>query len=143
MPAIVPDATTEATREVFHEGWFFPGDLATVNEAGYVFLKGRRKDVIIRGGINIYPVEIEAALQSHPAVVEAAVVGWPSRDMGEEVAAFVVLRAPIEAETLRQVCAARLAPYKVPKGIFVVADMPKNASGKIVKATLAATLAGL
>ncbi|MBM3524666.1 MAG: long-chain fatty acid--CoA ligase, partial [Alphaproteobacteria bacterium] len=109
----------EATREVFHEGWFFPGDLASVNAAGYVFLKGRRKDMIIRGGINIYPIEIEAALQSSPDVVEAAVVGWPSRDMGEEVAAFVVLRAEVEPEALRALCASRLAPYKVPKSVFV------------------------
>jgi len=130
----------EATREVFRDGWFFPGDLARMNEAGYVFLKGRKKDMIIRGGINIYPVEVEAALQSHPAVVEAAVVGWPSRDMGEEVAAFVVLRAPIEIEALRQICAARLAPYKVPRGIFIVTEMPKNASGKIVKGALAERL---
>lgn len=130
----------EATKEVFHEGWFFPGDLASVNAAGYVFLKGRKKDMIIRGGINIYPVEVEAALQSHPAVVEAAAVAWPSRDMGEEIAAFVVLRTPVETEALRQLCASRLAPYKVPRGIFVVDEMPKNASGKIVKATLAARL---
>ncbi|MBL8697923.1 MAG: acyl--CoA ligase [Alphaproteobacteria bacterium] len=130
----------EATREVFHDGWFFPGDLASVNDAGYVFLKGRKKDMIIRGGINIYPVEVEAALQSDSAVVEAAVVGWPSRDMGEEVAAFVVLRAPAEPEALRKLCAARLAPYKVPKAVFVVDEMPKNAAGKIVKAALAERL---
>jgi acyl-CoA synthetase (AMP-forming)/AMP-acid ligase II len=130
----------EATREVFRDGWFFPGDLASVNEAGYVFLKGRKKDMIIRGGINIYPLEIEAALQAHRAVVEAAVVGWPSRDMGEEVAAFVVLREPAGEEELRAACARRLAPYKLPRAIVVVDEMPKNAAGKIVKAALAARL---
>ncbi|MFZ9486259.1 MAG: class I adenylate-forming enzyme family protein [Alphaproteobacteria bacterium] len=130
----------EATREVFRDGWFFPGDLASVNAAGYVFLKGRKKDMVIRGGINIYPVEVEAALQSHPAVVEAAVVGWPSRELGEEVAAFVVLRGAVTPEELRATCAGRLAPYKVPREIRVVDEMPKNAAGKIVKATLAARL---
>ncbi len=133
----------EATREVFHEGWFFPGDLASVNAAGYVFLKGRKKDVIIRGGINIYPVEVEAALQSHPDVVEAAVVGWPARDLGEEVAAFVVLRADVAPAQLAAICAGRLAPYKVPREIFVVDEMPKNAAGKIVKAELAKRLTPL
>jgi acyl-CoA synthetase (AMP-forming)/AMP-acid ligase II len=130
----------EATREVFRDGWFFPGDLASVNAAGYVFLKGRKKDMVIRGGINIYPVEVEAALQSHPAVVEAAVVGWPSRELGEEVAAFVVLRGAATPEELRATCAGRLAPYKVPREIIVVDEMPKNAAGKVVKATLAARL---
>jgi acyl-CoA synthetase (AMP-forming)/AMP-acid ligase II len=133
----------EATREVFRDGWFFPGDLASVDDAGYVFLKGRRKDMIIRGGVNIHPVEIEAALQSHPAVVEAAVVGWPSRALGEEVAAFVVLRAPAEEDELRALCAARLAPYKLPRAVFAVGEMPKNASGKIVKAELVRRLAPL
>ncbi len=130
----------EATREVFREGWFFPGDLARLNAAGYVFLKGRRKDMIIRGGINIYPMEVEAALQAHPAVIEAAVVGWPARDLGEDVAAFVVLRDAVTEDELRALCASRLAPYKVPRRVFIIDEMPKNASGKIVKASLAARL---
>ena len=114
-----------------------------MNAAGYVFLKGRKKDVIIRGGINIYPVEVEAALQSHPDVVEAAVVGWPARDLGEDVAAFVVLRGAVDPVQLKTICAARLAPYKVPREIFVVDEMPKNASGKIVKPELAKRLSPL
>ena len=136
-------ADAAASQEVFRDGWFFPGDLACVNAAGYVFLKGRKKDMIIRGGINIYPVEIEAALQAHPAVVEAAVVGWPSRDLGEEVAAFVVLRHSVGEDALRAVCAGRLALYKQPRAIFVVDELPKTAAGKVVKATLAARLAPL
>ncbi len=130
----------EATREVFRDGWFFPGDLARVNAAGYVFLKGRVKDMIIRGGINVYPVEVEAALQAHPAVIEAAVVGWPVRDLGEDIAAFVVLRDAVTEDDLRALCASRLAPYKVPRRVFVIEEMPKNASGKIVKAALAERL---
>lgn len=135
-----------ADAEAFLDGWFLPGDLAAVNAAGYVFLKGRRKDLIIRGGINIYPVEIESVLLSDPRLAEAAVVAWPSADMGEEVAGFVVPRAgmapPTEAELIA-LCAARLAPYKVPRGVFAIADLPRNSAGKVLKADLAARLAPL
>jgi len=135
----------EASAEAFQDGWYFPGDLGAVNEAGFVFLKGRKKDMIIRGGVNIYPVEVESVLLSDAAVAEAAVVGWPSRDFGEEVAAFVSLRpgagdAAAEPERLRALCAARLAPYKVPKQVFIRDELPKNTSGKIVKPPLAASL---
>lgn len=128
------DAAADA--EAFIDGWFLPGDLATVDTEGYITLKGRSKDVIIRGGINIYPVEIEAALGAHPAVADAAVVAWPAHERGEDVAAFVVLRDPVTAEALRTHCAACLAPYKVPRAVFIVDDLPKNASGKVLKAEL-------
>jgi acyl-CoA synthetase (AMP-forming)/AMP-acid ligase II len=130
-----------ADAEAFRDGWFLPGDLAAVNEAGYVFLKGRRKDMIIRGGVNIYPTEIESVLLADPRVAEAAVVGWPSADLGEEVAAFVVPRAeaPPEAELIAA-CAARLAPYKVPRAVFAIPDLPRNSAGKAVKAELVARL---
>lgn len=127
-----PDADAEA----FVDGWFLPGDLAMLDADGYVTLRGRSKDVIIRGGINIYPVEIEATLGAHPAVAEAAVVAWPAQQRGEEIAAFVAARAPISGEELHAHCAGRLAPYKLPRAIFVIDDLPKNASGKIVKADL-------
>lgn len=133
-----PDASAEA----FRGGWYLPGDLAAVNEAGFVFLKGRRKDLIIRGGVNIHPVEIEAVLLGDPRLAEAAVLGWPSRELGEEVAAFVVPRAgeaPTEAELIAR-CAARLAPYKVPRAVFVVTDLPRNSAGKVLKAELAKRL---
>ena len=84
----------EASREAFRDGWFYPGDLAARNERGYIFLRGRRKDMILRGGINIYPAEIEATLMLHPAVAEAAVFGIPSVDFGEEIAAFVQFATP-------------------------------------------------
>jgi acyl-CoA synthetase (AMP-forming)/AMP-acid ligase II len=132
----------EADAEVFHQGWFLPGDLASVDASGYVTLKGRKKDMIIRGGVNIYPPEIESVLLSDPRIAEAAVVGWPSAAMGEEIAAFVVPRpgeAP-EAESLVALCRARLAPYKVPKRIDLIADLPRNSSGKTVKAELAKLL---
>ncbi len=136
----------EASAEAFLDGWFLPGDLAAVDEAGFVFLKGRRKDLIIRGGVNIYPVEIESVLLSDPRLAEAAVVGWPSADMGEEVAAFVVPRAgmspPAEAELIA-LCAGRLAPYKVPRGVFTLPDLPRNSAGKVVKTDLAARLTAI
>ena len=135
----------EADAEVFHQGWFLPGDLASVDASGYVTLKGRKKDMIIRGGVNIYPPEIESVLLSDPRIAEAAVVGWPSAAMGEEVAAFVVPRpgeAP-DAESLLALCRARLAPYKVPKAITLIADLPRNSSGKTVKPELVKRLAPL
>jgi acyl-CoA synthetase (AMP-forming)/AMP-acid ligase II len=131
----------EATREAFQDGWFFPGDLAAVNEAGFVFLKGRKKDMIIRAGVNIYPMEIEAALLAHPLVAEAAVVGAPSREFGEEVAAFAVLRGAVSVDELRVFCAKRLAPYKIPKFIHVIGDMPRTHVGKIAKPRLVERLA--
>jgi len=130
----------EGSAEAFHDGWFYPGDLATMNESGYVFLKGRRKDMIIRGGVNIYPTEIEAVLLGHDAVAEAAVVGWPAPDLGEEVAAFVLTNRAVEEVELIAVCRASLASYKVPRRIFFLDEMPKNSAGKIVKPALAARL---
>ena len=137
----------EASRESFRDGWWYPGDLGMLDEHGYLYLKGRAKDMIIRGGINIYPGEVEAALQSHPAVADCAVVGWPSREFNEEVAAFVILKAPAEeakvAAELRELCRGRMAPYKVPREVFVVKDFPRNALGKVIKADLSASLAPL
>lgn len=134
-----------ASAEAFRDGWFLPGDLATADEAGFVTLKGRTKDLIIRGGVNIHPVEVESVLLCDPRVGEAAVVGWPSVELGEEVAAFVVPRpgaAPAEAE-LMALCAARLAPYKVPRAVFALAELPRNSAGKVLKSELAARLSPL
>lgn len=133
----------EASREFFRDGWWYPGDLGMLDEHGYLYLRGRAKDMIIRGGINIYPGEVEAVLQSHPAVADSAVVGWPSREFNEEVAAFVILRNSIAPEELRELCRAQLAPYKVPKEVFVVQDFPRNALGKVIKTELSAKLASL
>lgn len=130
----------EASREAFHDGWFYPGDLGMQDEHGYLYIKGRAKDMIIRGGINIYPAEVEAVLQSHPAVADSAVVGWPSREFNEEVAAFVILKERVAAEELRALCRSRLAPYKVPKDVFVVEDFPRNTLGKVIKAQLSGRL---
>jgi len=126
----------EASAEVFRDGWFYPGDLGAMNDEGYLFLKGRAKDVIIRGGVNIYPQEIEAVLTGHPDVQEAAVVGWPSRQFNEEVAAFVLLKQSVDPDTLIALCREALAPYKVPRQVFVVEELPRNSLGKVVKAQL-------
>jgi acyl-CoA synthetase (AMP-forming)/AMP-acid ligase II len=127
---------SEPDPEIFRNGWFYPGDLAEVDEAGYVYLKGRRKDVIIRGGVNIYPTDIEFVLQQHPAVSEAAAVGAPDREFGEQVAAFVANRQPVSSEELIAWCRARLAAYKVPKSITTVPELPRNSSGKVLKLKL-------
>jgi acyl-CoA synthetase (AMP-forming)/AMP-acid ligase II len=131
----------EASREAFRDGWFYPGDLAEQNEHGYVFLRGRRKDLILRGGVNIYPAEIEATLMVHPAVAEAAVVAVPSVEFGEEVAAFVQLRDATDPAVLRDWCAGRLASYKRPKIITVVDTLPRNSAGKVNKTDLLALFA--
>jgi acyl-CoA synthetase (AMP-forming)/AMP-acid ligase II len=106
-----------------------------------VFLRGRRKDMIIRGGVNIYPGEIEAVLASHPLVRDVAAVGRPAARLGEEVAVFVVVQAPVTADTLTAWCRARLAPYKVPVHIAFIETLPRNSAGKVLKQDLVARLA--
>ncbi len=129
-----------ASAEAFRDGWFYPGDLGRFDDEEFLYLAGRAKDIIIRAGINIYPEEVEQTLLTHPAVRDAAVLGWPSPDKGEEVAAFIVASEEISAGVLQDHCRASLAPYKVPRGIFFVDDLPKNAMGKVVKPELAARL---
>ncbi len=124
------------SAEVFRDGWFYPGDLAAIDARGYVFLKRRHKDMIIRGDVNIYPNEIEAVLLAHPAVTEAAAVPWPSRVFGEEVAAFVPVRNAVDGAALVALCRERLASYKLPKDVFIVDALPKSSLGKIVKSSL-------
>ena len=123
----------EASRESFRDGWFYPGDLAQLDAEGFLTLAGRARDMIIRGGINIYPEEIEAILMAHPAVAEAAVVGVPDAARGEEVVAFVVLRQETDETVLRGWCSERLAPYKLPRDIRRVDTLPRNSSGKVRK----------
>ncbi|MCS6930871.1 MAG: AMP-binding protein [Acetobacteraceae bacterium] len=130
----------EASAEAFRDGWFYPGDLASLDDEGFVTLRGRRKDMIIRAGINIHPADVEAALNAHPAVGESAVVAWPSREFGEEIAAFVRLSAPAGAEELLSFARARLPRPKWPRAVFVVEDLPRNAGGKVLKRELAARL---
>ncbi len=130
----------EASRDAFRDGWYYPGDLGALDAHGYLHLKGRAKDMIIRGGVNIYPVDIEELLLAHPDVVDCAVVGWPSEEFNEEVAAFVMLRGQASAAELREYCRPRVAPYKLPREVFVVDEFPRNTLGKVVKAELVARL---
>ncbi len=125
----------EATEKALSGGWLHTGDLASRDEDGYVFIVDRKKDLIIRGGYNVYPREVEEVLYSHPAVLEAAVLGIPHPDLGEEVATAVVLK-PGEgatAEELRSFVKERIAPYKYPRVIAFVDELPKSSTGKILK----------
>jgi long-chain acyl-CoA synthetase len=128
----------EATRETMVDGWVHSGDLGRRDAAGNIYISGRIKDMIIRGGANIYPAEIESVLTDHEAVADAAVIGLPDERFGEIPVAFVVPRtggAP-DAESLRDYCRARLASYKVPEWIAVVDDLPRGPTGKTLKRVL-------
>ncbi|MFC6341249.1 AMP-binding protein, partial [Nocardioides hankookensis] len=125
----------EATAETIRDGWLRTGDLGTLDEDGYLRIVDRLKELIIRGGYNVYPSEVEEVLYQHPDIVEAAVVGVPDPTYGEEVAAAVVLRegAELDAETLRSWAKERLSAYKVPHLVQVLPALPKGPSGKILK----------
>jgi acyl-CoA synthetase (AMP-forming)/AMP-acid ligase II len=132
----------EATAATWQDGWLHTGDLGRLDGDGYLYIVGRKKDVIIRGGNNVHAVDIEAVLPDHPAVVEAAVVGIPHPVLGEDVAAVVVLSpgSTISAEELREHCAERLADYKVPRRIELADALPRNATGKVLKQDLVRNL---
>jgi fatty-acyl-CoA synthase len=129
-----PDATAAAIRD----GWLHTGDMATIDEAGYVLIKDRSKDIIISGGENISSVEIEVAIGAHPAVLECAVVAAPDEKRGEVPVAIVVLKPDqtVSAADLRAFCRDRLATFKVPKKIEFRDALPKGGTGKILKAEL-------
>jgi long-chain acyl-CoA synthetase len=124
-----------ATREAIPDGWFRTGDLARRDGDGYFFIVDRKKDLIIRGGYNVYPREVEEVLYEHPAVAEAAVVGVPHPTLGEEVGAAVVLKpgAPASPEELRAFCRQRVAAYKYPRHVWLEAALPKTATGKLLR----------
>lgn len=131
---------SEQSELSFRDGWFYPGDLGYLDEDGYLYIVGRSKDMIIRGGVNIYPEEVESILASHDAVRDVAVLGWPIGTMGEEVAAIVVLDSEMEETALIDFCRLELASYKVPRRLFFVEQLPRNESGKINKKGLAKCL---
>lgn len=128
----------EATAETIVDGWLHTGDVGSLDEDGYLVLVDRMKDMIIRGGENIYPKEIEGVLYRHPAVLEAAVVGAPDPVYGEQVAAFVSLRPDQQAsiDELLEHCRGSLAPYKRPRRLEILPALPKTAVGKITKPPL-------
>jgi long-chain acyl-CoA synthetase len=125
----------EATAEAMRGGWFHTGDLAKVDGDGYFFIVDRKKDLIIRGGYNVYPREVEEVLYEHPAVAEAAVVAVPHAELGEEVGAAVALKAGMAAEPaeLQAFVKERVAAYKYPRHVWLVGELPKGATGKILK----------
>jgi long-chain acyl-CoA synthetase len=127
-----PDATADAFDD---EGWFRTGDMAKVDEDGYFFIVDRKKEMIIRGGFNIYPRELEEVLYEHPAVREAAIIGLPHESLGEEVGAAVALKEGAEAETdeIRAYMKERVAAYKYPRVVWFVDELPKGPTGKILK----------
>ena len=130
-----PDATAAAIVD----GWFHTGDMARRDEDGFYFIVDRKKDMIIRGGYNVYPREIEEVLYEHPAVMHAAVIGIAHPVHGEEVAAAVELRsgAAATAEELREYVKARVAAYKYPRHIWLTDALPIGATGKILKREIA------
>jgi long-chain acyl-CoA synthetase len=125
----------EATAEAIPDGWFRTGDLARVDEDGYYYIVDRKKEMIIRGGYNVYPREIEEVLHEHPAVAEVAVIGIPHPELGEEVGAAVALKPGGEAtpEELRAFAKERVAAYKYPRHVWLVAELPKGPTGKILR----------
>jgi long-chain acyl-CoA synthetase len=125
----------EATAAAIPDGWFRSGDLARVDEDGYFFIVDRKKELIIRGGYNVYPREIEEALYEHPGVAEVAVVGIPHDSLGEEVGAAVALKpgASATADELRAFARDRVAAYKYPRRVWLVDQLPKGPTGKILR----------
>jgi long-chain acyl-CoA synthetase len=125
----------EATAEAIPDGWFRTGDLARVDEDGYFFIVDRKKEMIIRGGYNVYPREVEEALHEHPAVAEVAVVGMAHRELGEEVGAAVALKPGADATPaeLQRFVKERVAAYKYPRRVWLVDSLPKGPTGKILR----------
>ncbi|WCM56676.1 long-chain-fatty-acid--CoA ligase [Microbacterium sp. EF45047] len=125
----------EETEAVFVDGWFRTGDIVTIDEHGFVRIVDRIKELIITGGFNVAPTEVENALRQHPLVTDAAVVGLPSEHSGEEVVAAVVVApdAEVDVEAIRDFARGILTPYKVPRRIFVVDDLPRSLIGKVLR----------
>jgi malonyl-CoA/methylmalonyl-CoA synthetase len=134
----MPEKTASELRP---DGWFITGDLGRIDARGYVYIVGRGKDLIISGGYNVYPIEVEAEIDALPGVVESAVIGVPHPDFGEGVTAVVVARgaAAPDAAAIRSALEQRLANYKLPKRVVFVADLPRNTMGKVQKSVLRET----
>jgi acyl-CoA synthetase (AMP-forming)/AMP-acid ligase II len=128
----------QATGAAIREGWLHTGDMARMDEEGFFYIVDRKKDMIVSGGENIYPREIEEVLYTHPDIAEAAVVAMPDPTWGESGRAFVALKQgkSLNAEEVIQFCKEHLASYKKPKRVDFIAELPRNASGKVLKKEL-------
>jgi fatty-acyl-CoA synthase len=134
-------ADAEATRQSMIDGFFSVGDLARRDAHGCFHIEGRKRDMIISGGVNVYPAEVEGVLHDHPAIAEAAVIGVPDREWGERVRAFVVLRPGMAAsdDELKAFCRGRLGGPKVPRDYVFLESLPRNPTGKVLKRDLRTT----
>jgi long-chain acyl-CoA synthetase len=130
----------EETANAFRDGWLFTGDIGKMDEEGYFYIVDRKKDMVIAGGFNIYPREIDEVLFEHPKIAEACAVGIPDPYRGETIKAFVVLKAgeAMTAEEVIQHCAAKLARYKIPKSVEFMSALPKSGVGKVLRKELRA-----
>jgi o-succinylbenzoate---CoA ligase len=128
-----------AATALASDGWLHTGDLGRLDEHGLLHVEGRLKELIVTGGENVAPLEVEQALLAHPAVADAAVTGRPDPEWGEAIAAFVVAREPVGPEELRAWCRERLAPHKVPKRVELVESLPRSPGGKLLRSRLAAS----
>jgi len=126
----------DATRKAMRSGWLHTGDVGSMDAQGFLTIRDRSKDMIISGGANIYPREIEEVLLRHPAVAECSVVGRPHPEWGEEVVAFVVTKGSIQKEDLDRLCLDNIARFKRPREYRFVAALPKNNYGKVLKTEL-------
>jgi malonyl-CoA/methylmalonyl-CoA synthetase len=135
----------EKTAEEFRDGWFVTGDMGAFDAEGYLSILGRAKDLVITGGLNVYPAEVEAALDDLPGVAASAVIGVPHPDFGEAVVACLVAApgAGLEEAAVRDALRERLAAFKIPKRVLVLGELPRNAMGKVQKAELRRENAGL
>jgi O-succinylbenzoic acid--CoA ligase len=125
-----------AASELSADGWLHTGDLGRLDGDGQLHVEGRLKELIVTGGENVAPLEVEQALLTHPAVADAAVTGRPDEEWGEAIVAYVVLREPADPEELRAWCGERLARYKVPKRVELVEALPRSPGGKLLRARL-------
>jgi long-chain acyl-CoA synthetase len=132
----------EATAETIKNGWFHSGDIGFIDEEGFIFIVDRKKEMIIRGGFNVYPREIEEVIYTHPAIAEAAVIGLPDEKFGEEVHAVVAPKPGMEIDgaELQAWIKERVAAYKYPRTIRVVPELPKGPTGKIMKREIKAEM---
>lgn len=128
----------EETEHTIRNGWLYTGDLATMDADGFFYIVGRKKEMIIASGYNVYPIEVENVIYTHPAVLEAAVFGVPDKYRGETIRAVVALKNDhtITEKELLEHCRSNLSAYKIPEDVIFVDELPKTAVGKILKRTL-------